>query len=403
MAFKAKFPQANYSVTTPEVAMTLVEYEENHLHGGHKAAMTPNGDAFVILRDNGTVYLRKRTATGAKSTIASWVSPGSGAIDTDGTYLYLVVTFATTAKFYKLDQAGNILIQTDVCPGQNSMDLTCDIKISATGKLCMTFGIKNATRPNSFNVGVSISINGGTTWSAWENLTTHTSAYMYSGYATIVFKADGNPYIVYQYSYSNTPTYTLYSRSHNGSAWGAAVVIMTSSTESYEYPKLTKTPDNRIHLVHCTGGNGYVEYRYSTDHGVTWSSAVRIDPSYAFQYAPDLTYDADGNLYILWIALKNGYNIGERDVRIIKFNGSWGAITDITNSKTSRQYAHFCRGFTNFTSAPPLVFNLSYTSLMFWGTWFTGGWVPTKVWVKVAGTWRLGTVYARMGGVWKAV
>lgn len=406
MAFKAKFPTLNYNVSAFETIASC-ELSQDVLVGGHKAAMTSNGSAFILIRTGGVITLWRRLASGTKSSLASWTTTGGASIDTDGTYLYLVVNMATTAMFYKYAQDGTQLISKDVCPGQTGMGLGCDIKISPSGKLCMCFNTKNASYPNTLNIGTSQSTDGGNTWSAWLRVTTYNSSLMWVDYATIAFRTDGYPIIAYVYHYNNTPINTVYTSYFNGSTWTTPAVVITSSggsSELLECTRLIMTPDNTLHLVFFRGSTGALDYRSSTNNGLSWGANVTIgndQPNTSYRaYAIDITYDASGKLFIMWMQ-KTGTYSSDYNIRTISFNGAWSAITTLTWSGEWHYHPHYCRGFTNFTTVPPMILQFIY-SVVFRGDWIVGGWAASKVWVKIAGVWKLGTPYSKMGGVWKA-
>ena len=154
-------------------------------------------------------------------------------------------------------------------------------------------------RSGNYDIWYKTSVDGGTTWSAATQLTTHSS----SNYSPAIAQAaDGTLWVVW-YSYRSGNADIWYRTSDdNGVTWSADTQLTTDSGSDYD-PTITQAYDGTIWVVWDSWRNGNVAdlyYKTSTDGGATWSPDIRLTTDESWDQDPSITRTADGAVWVAW-------------------------------------------------------------------------------------------------------
>lgn len=238
---------------------------------------------------------------------------GPNALAAKGTNVYIIgARSSALLSLWRFDAATqtNIDIEAtriNIDSGQTSVGAN-SLAITPDGtKLWWAASTKNSNLPNSYNIRAgSIPINGdGTlgTPSATSQVTTANTASDNRVSPVLLFKADGNPLVVFVRSDTTNTFNRLEGYGFDGTLWAyVAYPYYAGSGVSYvpSNPVGCKTPDGKMHLVFHTKDSldtvsDYVIHAKSSNNGTSWTSRKLVKGQNA-----SITSDKTGKLTITY-------------------------------------------------------------------------------------------------------
>lgn len=385
-------------------------------NGGRKLVRLSNGwlVALTFKADSGYTYgqhfLYVSKDNGVTWEQLCWIANNNhrqgsgGAIVARGTDVYVLVRIITTPKavaWVRIDCLTQTNTQVDhftqwIEQQNDVQEVSLAINEAGT-ELHAAWASKNSTYPNSFNIRYAkgtINADGSVTWGAVEQWTTtnangldfknptiqmhgnipmvfaetpglnvtQTGASVSSSYqGIIVLKRDNTltPHtsgllngsiISFKYVYSNTGGYPQSSPSacvdKNGRIW-----VAWHGTDSTDNSALN------------------IRVAYSDDGGATWSSMTKLTSGNTYyQYSPSITVNKNNEVFVLWYGRDESDTLN--DIRMRKYNGSWGSVTVISTATTNhKDYPSALYDVTIDFSTPLFIYREQNTKVGFYGTW----------------------------------
>ncbi len=342
-------------------------------NGGRKLVSLSNGWLVVAEYSSNIIYLQVSKDNGANFSalcnIQNSTSITSGfAIASSGTNVtVLFADGATTISSCTFDAAivsnTNIYSTTNktVDSGQTAIGSGRSITCDSSSNLYATWCSKNSTYQNNFNIRHAKSADGGTTWTkangtaGVDQLTTENDASSYNQNPTIII--NGSIIFIAYENKSTTINASIAGYRFNGSTWNAAGVYVSGSASYLQYsPCAAVSPDGTIHVAWNgtdSTDTAYTNIRYSksTDNGVTWSAMQKLTVGNSYyQQVPSIAADKNNNIYVVWQGIVSTISTTLGQIREIVYNGSWGAITNLTtNPSASSTNPSVCANYTDFT------------------------------------------------------
>ena len=172
---------------------------------------------------------------------------------------------------------------------------------------------------------------GGQTWSTpfvitdWEGDSTNYYWFYYK--PDIAVGANGMVYVAwYEYDYNNTDgsRYKILLRISEdyGQTWGE-ITTLDYGTSAFYFPNLAVDGDNVYYSARKYDGTYWINFKYSTDQGDTWSSDENLYDFSSSSSAYEITMDADnGNVVVGWeyasytyyrVSTDNGESFGDQE------------------------------------------------------------------------------------------
>jgi hypothetical protein len=357
-------------------------------NGGRKLVRLSNGwlVAGVIDTSTGKAYFYKSTDNGSAWSQVCFITPVAASIKN----LALVANGTSVKALYSLDSVNtnadavalSIFDPTsqsnvDIYPsritvdsGQSAVDKV-SLAIAPDGTLHAAWASKNSTYPNSFNIRYSKGTDGGQTWAAPTQITTHNTNGYEAKNPCIVVKANGTPVIVYDFNYSGSNNRIL-CRTFNGSTWSSDAYIYDGVSYAQSSPCAVVDNAGVIHVVWYgldSVDTGYHNVRYSKsiDGGVTWSSAQKIttgntSPS---NIHPSLTVNKNNQLFCYWTGSGTTYGLKYAE----NLSGTWSAPQTLTNSTGNTHPSTLYDKNMDFSS-PLVIYRMPDDSTVkFLGVW----------------------------------
>jgi hypothetical protein len=302
---------------------------------------------FWVSKDNGQTW----SQLCYENAWGGFNSGSYAALSSSGTNVYALIVAPNNGEvlFYSFDATTvtNAALTTykTVDSGQSSMGSGCSLCIDSTGKLWAVWCSKNSTYANSFNIRVSSSTDGGTTWATPTQVTTDnvTSAANWSN-PCIVIKSNNSPIIISVYN-NGTSGNQVYALTYSGTTWSLKT-IYTGNGYTQLYPCAAVDSNDVIHVVWCgqdATDPSYRNIRYSksTDGGSTWSAMLKLTSGNLYhQQQPTIAISPNNDLYVFWHGIDTSVNTSWDNIRkIVNTGGTWGAIASVTSNTTNN--AHY--------------------------------------------------------------
>ena len=338
-------------------------------------APAANNWSCYVSKDNGATWSRL-----CYSSISSIVTGLS--LCSNGTKIFILrsTSSASNNAFYSFDATtvSDTVIPFTSLPdtGQNEFGPGCSIAVDSNGHLHAAWCSKNTTYPNSFNIRYSKSTDGGATWASPTQITTANNTKFYYDQPCIVIR-DNKPVIVLHYG---TDAYIIRCVYWNGSSWvtNSSEIYYASSSYPQSSPCAVVDGNGHIHVSwnmrdSATGGStDNIGYSKSTDNGATWSAAQRLTTfNPEDQRHPSITVDNNNKIFIFWTGRNTGGSI--YNVKYISYDGSWSAITQVTNNTTnSVWYCQTVENYKNFIIPLVIWQDNQAEAVKFYGKWSEG-------------------------------
>jgi hypothetical protein len=383
-------------------------------NGGRKLVRLSNGWLVAGVYDstNKQIKLFKSSDNGATWSqlcyfyLGSISTPALFSLASVGTNVYIAYTYeASSYLFYKRIDALTVTNtdQTDfslrIDTGQTVFapnSITTIVNSTGT-ELHAAWASKNSTYPNSFNIRYvkgTINADGSVTWGAVEQVTTYNNS-SYPNFAinpTIVLDSNGVPIVII-----NQDNITISgTNSYNANSWAITVFkrsqelntgqqnVHSSWTWKHIYlvngyiqssPSACVAPNGRIWVVwfglDATDNNkNNIRIAYSDDGGFSWSSMTKLTSGNTVDHAsPSITANKNNEIFVVW----NGKDINDTyyDIRMIKYNGSWGSISVLASGTTAdKVYPSTLYDTTIDFSTPLFIYkDQQGNKVGFYGTW----------------------------------
>ncbi len=252
-----------------------------------------------LTTDGNTDYYPAVTQTADGTLWAVWSSYRSGNAD----------------LWYKTSSDGGATwsIETQLITDGNT-DYYPAVTQAADGTLWVVW---TSYRSGNYDLWYKTTADGGVTWTADTQLTTHTGTdYL----PAMTWAGDGRLWVVW--SSSRSGNYDLwYKTTADGGATWSADTQNTTHGNTDRYPAITQADDGTFWVVWSSSRSGAYDlwYKTSSDDGVTWSSDMRFTRFAGLDYRPALASLTDGRIGVAWYSNRSGnYDIwygipGERE------------------------------------------------------------------------------------------
>jgi hypothetical protein len=321
-----------------------------------------------------------------------------------GNFVYVLATIKgslANAGFWVIDVPNqtNVNINasgTNIDPGQSDIG-NCSLTINSAGtELHAAWVSKNSTYSSSFNIRYAkgtINGDGSVTWGAVEQWTTANGL----DFKNPTIQLHGNIPMVF----AETPGWNVTQTGASvGSSYQGIIVLkrdntLTTHTGGYlngslisfkyvysntggytqSFPSACVAPNGRIWVAWMgrdatDGAVENIRVAYSDDGGQTWSAMTKLTNgnSYAQQY-PSITVNKNNEVFVLWQG--NDATDVYYDIRMIKYNGSWGSVSVISAGTTNtKRYPSALYDTTLDFSTPLFIYqDLQGNKVGFYGTW----------------------------------
>ncbi|KAB8126892.1 exo-alpha-sialidase [Gracilibacillus oryzae] len=357
-------------------------------NGGRKLVSLSNGWLVAVVEyDN---YYSK--AYISKDNGATWEFYGDVeeslsevSVASNGTMVYIFGTrYKGNFRIHRFDatSAPSVIPSISVI-GNNVVETgATSLAIDPTnGHLHAALSTKNVTYPNSFNILYSKSTDGGSTWSAVEQVTTlnMTGGYNFNSPSLVI--RSGYPYILVDLNdgasdsdiFVFTKAFTTKLNRYTKSDWGNTRVYQGDFDQST--PSAVVDKDGVIHVAWRGRGRTWViMYSKSIDGGITWSSERIISENLDnTSSVPSITVDKENNLFVLYDHYRSG-----RDTYLVKSidsGNNWSNPVNLVDGgyNSSTLYDPTFSGV--FGDRPPLIYQ-TYMRVEYIGTYTTNN-VPT--------------------------
>jgi len=343
---------AVYPVVIDPTVVVASAYDTSG-NGGRKMVRLSNGwiVTSAFNSSNSTIYFYKSTDNGQTWTqlcfqlLTTGQSSMSFAIASTGTTVYVLSASGNTAMGYQKFDATTVTNNdighngVNVDTSQSSFGSGDSLAIDGNGKLWATWCSKNSTYPNSFNIRVSSSTDGGATWATPTQVTTYnTSGDDYTN-PCIVLRSNNYPNVIF--IRVNSGNNEILVSNWNGTSFSAAAGIYNGISYAQSNPCAAVDSNDVIHLTwqgeDATHPTFQIKYSRSTDGGSTWSAMINLTSVSSYhQQEPTIAIDpATNNLYVLFFGIDSAINTSYNQVRkIINTGGTWGSIVSITSNTT---------------------------------------------------------------------
>ncbi len=225
-------------------------------------AVAPNGDVYAAWSDN-----RDTVTTGTDIRVAR--STDSGA------------TFDPSVAISDF-------------AGVNSEDYP-SIVVAPNGNVWVTWA---DDRNGNWDIMVSMSNDGGATWSA--NIVVNDATANFRWFSKLAIDSMGSVYVAWS-DWRNGPVRTYYDFTRdNGATWYGNTELASLGT-STGLPDIGVDAHDTIHAVWQDYTNRGIWYRHSFDRGLTWSVAIRLDDGRDYSDpAPRIAFTDYGDVYVTW-------------------------------------------------------------------------------------------------------
>jgi len=171
----------------------------------------------------------------------------------------------------------------------------------------------------------------------WRNYSLTSTLTSWDTNPSIIQTRNGSILVVWGRTKMATPvTYDIYYRYSvdYGEKWSSAKNITDPSTWD-EDPSIMEDAYGRIWVAWCrkAGGNREIFYKYSSDHGESWSPDTQLTNHIGVDKAPSIMQAADGSIWIAWASYRTGETV---DYEILykytyDYGENWSSDTMLTN------------------------------------------------------------------------
>jgi len=263
-----------------------------------------------------------------------------------------VTNFASTVSLFTLDSTQNDFAG-------------CSIAVNPTnGHLTAAWSSKNATYPNGFNIRSAKSVDGGVTWTR-QNGTAGVDQVTYFNDASlnfrnpyVIYKNNGHPSIIYDYTYDGR----IRCNNYSGTEWQTMftdVTVYQLNGYGHFLPSATVqrygANVGRIWVAwHGTDATDNtrtnIRVSRSDDNGVTWSAMTKLTTGNTYDNLnTSITSDKDGNVYVYFQG-KSASNTTFDNIKYIKWDGSsWGSVVQLaTQNVANVRFPSTCDNYYDF-------------------------------------------------------
>jgi len=219
------------------------------------------------------------------------------------------------------------------------------LSIASSGDLSVAY-VSTEYQLSIQNIAYRKSTNGGTSWSNRIDITTSSSASVYSELPSIAVASSGNLHVAYDSTeYEPTRTNIAYRTSlDGGTSWSNRIdVTANTSADSSDLSLSLDSSGNPRVAYHSGEFYGVlpavynIAYRTSSDGGTSWSDRIDLTTSItASSSAPSLSVDSSGNSHVAYKGYE--YNASYNNISYRKSTDggtSWPNRIDITTSSNA--------------------------------------------------------------------
>jgi hypothetical protein len=392
---------ATGTTNTVTDATVVASAYDTYGNGGRKLVRLENGWLVAGVHDstNKQLKLFKSSDNGATWSQMCYIQNGTVdlsrfSLSNKDNFVYVLYVFYDTAGnkyilFNKIDAL--TVTNTNQFSSSQSIETQTDfgnvsLTINSAGtELHAAWASKNSTYPNSLNIRYvkgTINGDGSVTWGSVEQRTTqNTSGQDYTN-PTIVTRGDGYPVIIYQYGGSGTTLRQIVAHVFDGASWTAKTIYNVSSYDQSS-PSAIFVPQSvnglangRIWVAwHGTDStdttNNNIRVSFSDDGGATWSAMQKLTSGNSYGQAyPTITVNKNNELFVLWYGIDGVSSY--TSIRMIKYNGSWGSITTVSQGTANHKDLPSSLYDTTLNFSTPLfIYREQNTKVGFYGTWTT--------------------------------
>jgi RHS repeat-associated protein len=159
----------------------------------------------------------------------------------------------------------------------------------------------------------------------------------------------GNVYVIWKrvyYSGTHRANIFLARSADNGESWSEEIRINDSEGDVCSWarkPDIAVDENSNLYVVwtDCRDTNEDIYFRRSTDGGVTWGAASRVndDPGTSSQSEPAIAMDGVGRVYVVWTDYRNG----DRDIyfsRSTDGGQTWSANVRVNDDGGTENQRH---------------------------------------------------------------
>lgn len=377
-----------YSVTSPTTVVASA-YDTSG-NGGRKLVRLSSGTIVAAVYDSSALTYRLYKSTDNGMSFTPLTTFLTNALGTGTIAGCALVAYSSTqvgfAYVFSAGAAGDQKIRftrVNVSDGTNTGIVDVDfgqvsvssptINIDSNGKLWIGTSTKNSTYPNSFNIRVSSSTDGGQTWAAPTQVTNkNTSGYDITN-PCIIIKNNGSPVIVAQYNANLS--YSILAFPWNGASFpnqDTCPVVYLGNSYSQSNPCAVVDSNDVIHVVwhgkDATDSSvDNIRYSKSTDGGSTWSAMTKLtNGNVDIQENASITVNKTNNkIYIVWSGRYNSYY----QIQHKNYDGNaWSSTTIQTSVNSHKRTPSTLADSTDFTT-PLTIYKDEASAVKFFGTW----------------------------------
>lgn len=310
-------------------------------NGGRKIVKLSNGWIIAGVYNSSAaeiyLYVSKDNGNTFSFFAATYFPSTDWAIACSGTIVYLlsVASTNTEAYFYSFDALtfnSSSPLQPTSQPdsGQTGFGPGCSLAVDGNGSLWAQWCSKNSTYPNSYNIRVSSSTNGGSTWSTPTQLTTMNQSGYNATNPCIVVNSSNIPICFWQVV---SDGYAIECKYYTGTSWSSVITIFSAQSVAQYNPIGIVDSSGNIHAFwHQNTANAFIIYHsVSTNGGSTWSTQETVygNAQNTF-YALSVGYDPNKNQFYVF------FTDSSSAVRYVFGNtNSWSAAITITTAGVS--------------------------------------------------------------------
>jgi hypothetical protein len=373
-------------------------------NGGRKLVQLSNGWLVACEKDtiNDVVYFQVDKQDGQGFQPLCYSNIGSSntlvdvALEKKGTRVFVLISWNLSNSQHRISFISfDVVAQTNVDIGLGSVievstlqGGNCSIVINEAGtELHATWSNRVSTYSNSNNIRYAkgtINGDGSVTWDAVTQVTKiNTSGYDHTNPSIVV--RNNIPVIICQYDYSTSQKIIMsYTTSHTtreaplstsevDSSWGNKAVY-NGGSYAQSSPSACVAPNGRIwvawHGRDAADSNvDNIRVAYSDDGGQTWSSMAKLTSGNIYhQLRASITANKNNEVFIVWQGTDTD---GFYDIRMAKYNGSWGSISVVSAGTTGhKHYPSTLYDITLDFSIPLLIYQDTQNNKVgFYGTW----------------------------------
>ena len=212
------------------------------------------------------------------------------------------------------------------------------IYIDASGVIHVIFHGFDASYTSHYQVKYIKSTDGGSTWSAWKNISP--SSTLYQLQPNIAVDSQGVMHATWQGDAGSSIYRIRYSKSTDGGAnWVAATDVSGAIGYTQQYPIITVDKSDKPHIVWQgadSGSSSAIQIKHSYYNGTSWLAWANIgaDPGYAQQH-PTMNVDPSGKLQLVCQRSYNGSSGYGRLGHKVYDGTSWSAWTVLNPTATA--------------------------------------------------------------------